>query len=68
MIEKETKKKLKKIGREIKQLRKQIKGVEIRPCESNAEISQKDRNLKTLRKKLIDLERERDKCLIENGL
>jgi predicted nuclease with TOPRIM domain len=68
MIEKQTKKKLKKIETEMKQLRKQIKGVEIRSCKSNEELTKKEGDLKTLKKKLVDLERERDRSLIENGI
>jgi len=58
MIDKETRKKLKQIKKQISQLKKQIKKLEFRPCHNDSELKQKDKDIKTLREKTYELEKE----------
>ena len=61
LIDKETRKKLKQIKKEISQLKKQIKKLEFRPCHNDSELTQKDKDIKTLREKTYELEKEHDR-------
>ena len=60
MIDKKTRKKLKQIKKEISQLQKQIKKIEFRPCHNDAELKQKDEDIKALREKVYQLEKKHD--------
>ena len=57
MIDKKTQKKMKQIKREISQLQKQIKKLEFRPCRNDAELKQKAEDMKALRNKVRQLEK-----------
>jgi septal ring factor EnvC (AmiA/AmiB activator) len=57
MIDSETRKKLKRIQKEIKKIEKEIKKVEFRPCRGDADLKEKDK----------DLERERDRYILDTG-
>jgi septal ring factor EnvC (AmiA/AmiB activator) len=67
MIDKETRKKLKQIKKEISQLKKQIKKLEFRPCHNDSELKQKDKDIKTLREKTYELEKEHDRYILKAG-
>jgi len=67
MIDKETRKKLKKIKKTIRQLQKQIKKLEFRPCRNDSELKQKDKDIKTLRAKIYELEKEHGRYILKAG-
>jgi septal ring factor EnvC (AmiA/AmiB activator) len=67
MIDKETRKKLKQIKKEISQLEKQIKKLEFRPCQNDSELKQKDKDIKALRTKTYELEKEHHMYILKPG-
>ena len=67
MIDKQTKKKLKAIRKEIKRLKKNYEKLEFRPCNNDADLRAKDEDLKTLRNRINELEREQDRCILDSG-
>ena len=67
MIGKAEKKKLKKIQKEIKALRKELAKNEFRPCQCDADLRQKDEDLKMLRAKIHALENEKDRFMLKAG-
>ena len=67
MIDKETRKKLKQIKKEISQLKKQIKKLEFRPCHNDSDLKQKDKDIKALRAKTYELEKEHHMYILRAG-
>ena len=67
MIGKAEKKKLKEIRKEIKALRKALAKNEFRPCQCDADLRQKDEDLKMLRAKILSLENEKDRFMLKRG-
>lgn len=67
MIEKQTKKRLKAIRKEIKSLKKLHVKLEFRPCNNDAELREKERELKALRQRINELEKEQDRCMLNSG-
>ena len=67
MIDKETRKRLKQIKKEISQLKKQIKKLEFCPCHNDSELKQKDKDIKTLKEKTYELEKEHDMYILKAG-
>jgi len=48
-------------------LNKQIKKLEFRPCHNDSEPKQKDKDIKTLREKTYELEKEQDRYILKAG-
>jgi len=67
MIDKETKKNLKQIKKEIIQLNKQINKLEFRPCQNDSELKQKDKDIKALREKAHQMEKEHGRYILKAG-
>ena len=67
MIDKEAKKRLKRIQKEIKKLRKKFDKIELRPCQNDAELRQKEVDLKELTDRLRELEKEQDGYILDSG-
>lgn len=67
MTDKANKKKLKEIHKEIKALRKELAQNEFRPCQCDADLRQKDEDLKLLRAKILALENEKDRFMLKTG-
>ena len=67
MIDKETRKKLKKIQKETDKLNKELKKLEFRPCQNDADLKKKDEDLKSLREKILSLEKEQDRYMLHAG-
>jgi len=67
MIDKETRKRLKKIQKEINILKKEYKKVEFRPCQNDSDLKRKDDNLKTIMDKICIFEKEQDRYILETG-
>jgi len=61
MVNKEVKKKIKKIQNEINQLEKELKETELRPCQGDADLEQREKDIKVLKDKIYELERVADK-------
>ena len=67
MIDKEAKKRLKGIQKEIKKLKKELNKLELRPCQNDVELQQKEEDLKGLNDKLRELEKEQDRYILDSG-
>jgi chromosome segregation ATPase len=67
MIDKEAKKRLKRIEKEIKKSKKELHKLELRPCQNDVELQQKEEDLKGLNDKLRDLEKEQDRYILDSG-
>jgi septal ring factor EnvC (AmiA/AmiB activator) len=67
MIDKETKKRFKKIQQEIKRIKKELSKIELRPCQNDAELKQKEADLKELSIKLREFEKEQDRFILDSG-
>jgi len=67
MIDKKTQKKLKQIKKEISQLQKEIKRLKFRPCQNDSDLKQKDTDIKTLRQKIYELEKEHGRYILRAG-
>lgn len=52
------------IKKEIKELRKRYKKVEIRPCQNDAELLLKDSELMEIMDKIYALEQEKDRLIL----
>ena len=59
MIDKKAKKRLKEIEKEIKKLKKDLHKLELRPCQNNVELKQKEQDLQELSDKLREWKRHR---------
>lgn len=60
MVDKRIKKKIKKIQHEIDQLEALFKKMELRPCQGDADLSQKEKDLNHLKDKINAKKMERD--------
>ncbi len=67
MTDKETRKKLKQIGKQISQLKKEIKKLEFRTCQNDSDLKQKDKDIQTVREKTYELEKEHDRYILKAG-
>ena len=67
MIDKETKKKLNKIQKDIKRLKKEFEKSELRPCQCDDDLKHKDEDLKKIREKILALENEQDRYVLNTG-
>ena len=66
MFEKnETRKKIKKLKKDIKELRKLYRKLEFRPCQNDAELIEKESELKSLMDKIYNLENEQDRFILD---
>ncbi len=61
MVNKASKRVIKKIQSEIDQMKKKFKEMEIRPCQGDADLAQREKDLKVLKEQIYELEREVDK-------
>ena len=67
MFEKnETRKKIKKLKKDIKELRKLYRKLEFRPCQNDAELIEKESELKSLMDKIYNLENEQDRFILDS--
>lgn len=57
----------KKIQKEIKRLRDELKKAELRPCSGDLEIKQKEKEILTLKHDIYELEREANQFELFNG-
>ena len=67
MIDKNTRKKLKKIQKQIDKLKKENKKTEFRPCLNDADLRLKEEDLKIIRAKIQALEKEQDRFILNSG-
>jgi len=67
MIDKDTKKRLKRIQKEIKKLKKDLDKLELRPCQNDVELKQKEEDIEELNYKLRELEKEQDRYILDSG-
>jgi len=67
MTDKATQKRLKMLKKEIKDLKKQYKKVEFRPCQNDAELRIKDEELREIMDKVYALEKEQDRLILDSG-
>lgn len=67
MLDRENKRKLNRIKKEIKELKKRYKKMEFRPCQNDAELRKKDDDLRGLMDKIDTLEKEQDRFILDSG-
>jgi septal ring factor EnvC (AmiA/AmiB activator) len=67
MLDKATRKRLRKIQKEIKRVRRELDKIELRPCQNDAELKQKEEDLEELSNKLRALEKEQDRYILDTG-
>ncbi len=60
-----TRDRMKAINKEIKELRKRYKKIEIRPCQNDAELLLKDNELMEIMEKIYALEQEKDRLILD---
>jgi chromosome segregation ATPase len=64
MPDKQNKKKaVKELNKEIEKLRDEYKKIEIRPCQGDTDLHQRENELEILKSKIYELEKERDTYL-----
>ena len=67
MFEKnETRKKMKKLKKDIKELKKLYRKLEFRPCQNDADLKEKEADLKSLMDKIYNLENEQDRFILDS--
>jgi len=57
-MDKTTRKNLKKIQRRIKKFKHDLKKIELRPCNSDAELKQKEEDISIIKREIYELEKE----------
>jgi septal ring factor EnvC (AmiA/AmiB activator) len=67
MIDKETKKRLKKIQKDIRRVKKEISKAELRPCQNDADLKKKEEEIAGLGDKLRAFEKEQDRYILDSG-
>ena len=63
MDKKPDKKQIKKIQKEIESIIKTLGKLELRPCQNDADILQKEKEVEDLKKRVRSLEIERERCI-----
>ena len=63
---KETRKKIKMLKKDIKELRKFYRKLEFRPCQNDAELKAKEFELKSIMDKIYSLENEQDRFMLDS--
>jgi chromosome segregation ATPase len=61
---KATRERLKKLKKEIKSLKTQYKKMEFRPCQNDAELREKEEDLRNLMERIYSLENEQDRFIL----
>ena len=61
MVNKVNKIQIKKIQKEIDKLKKKLPEIELRPCHGDADLAQREKDIKAHKKKIYEMEREIDK-------
>ena len=60
-MDKATRKNLKKIQRQIKGFKYELKKLELHPCGSDAELQKKEEDIDTIKREIYELEKEANK-------
>jgi septal ring factor EnvC (AmiA/AmiB activator) len=64
MVDRATRKKLKKIQKEINRLKKELMKLELRPCHGDADLNKKDEDVRMLRREIYQLEKEANRYVL----
>ena len=62
----ETRKKLKKLKKDVKELRKLYRKLEFRPCQNDADLKEKESELKSIMDRIFNLENEQDRVILDS--
>jgi hypothetical protein len=57
-MDKRTRKNFKRIQKEINKLKAQLSKIELRPCRGDADIQQKENELRMIKREIYELEKE----------
>jgi peptidoglycan hydrolase CwlO-like protein len=57
-MEKETRRNIKRIQKEIDRLKEELRKIELRPCSGDAELKKKEKDLRMLKQEISELEKE----------
>ena len=63
MINKLSRKRAKEIQKKIDELRMSLKKTEIRPCQGDVDLKEKEKDITALKREIRSLENERDKYI-----
>jgi len=64
MTNKKSRKDIKKSQKELYRLKELLKKLEIRPCQGDADLRQKDEEVKMLKREIDDLEKETNQFVL----
>jgi hypothetical protein len=67
MKDKEIRKRRKHIKKEMNNLKKGLRKMELRPCLKDVELKQKEKDIEALREKIVAMEKERDRYILNSG-
>ena len=67
MPHKEARKKLKEIEKELSNLEKERRKTEFLPCRGDADLKLKEMDLQTIRHKMLEVEKKRDRFILNSG-
>ena len=63
MVTKLNKKKVKQLKKQVNELKRKLQKMEIRPCQGDADLKQREKDIRALKDKIFLLENESDKYL-----
>ena len=66
MANKKSRKSIKEIQRELLRLKNLLKVVELRPCHGDADLRQKEEEIKILQREIYDIEKETNRLILFN--
>jgi len=64
MTDKKTRKDIKKIQKELYRLKEMLKKIELRPCLGDADLKQKDEEVKMLKREIYALEKDTNQFVL----
>ena len=66
MMNKKFQKNIKEIQKELDRLKDLLKAAELRPCQGDADLKQKEEEIKILQREIYDMEKETNKLILFN--
>ena len=63
MVTKLNKKKVKQLKKQVNELKRKLQKMEIRPCQGDADLKEREKDVKALKDQIFSLENESDRYL-----
>lgn len=64
MVDRTTRKTLKKIQKDVNRLKKELMKIELRPCHGDADLKKKDEDISVLKREIYQLEKEANRYVL----